>query len=267
MSIRTSSRFGQLDDAAAVDGQQDRDEHAADEQRRLEVPAAADDRRDEHGRGDERPDLHVRSPGRSDGYQGSTATGRGSRPLSATAADRARSTSANSPTTVGPDPQTSAWSAPAPRTSSSVQASSGTSETRGRLEVVEQQVAGRERRARGERGDEVGAARLEGRAGPRQPQPVGLAVDVRGRRAGVASARRGSRTARVGQRVDVLAGAGRQVAPRAHLRRHVGAERRGDLAQQRVVAAPRRRGRRAAAPPPRRPSRRPCRRRPGSACR
>src|SRR5204862_845396 len=107
-----------LDAARAVDGHHHYGDRAADEQGRLEPAAAPREERGARGRGDEPDRPHAAaSPGPA--RSGSATIGRGRRPASATAAPRAASTRAKSPTTVGPEPHTSARSAPAPRRASS----------------------------------------------------------------------------------------------------------------------------------------------------
>ena len=134
----------------------------------------------------------------------------------------------------------------------------GQQRTGRRLEVVDEQRRVGHRRARRERGDEVGAARLELGAAARQAEAVGLAEDVGRREAAVPSARRGCRTA-----------AGRAVRAAPPRLRSPGSAAGGPArgrrrrARARSPAAARRRARpprapRAAAQRRRRPTRRPC---------
>ena len=93
----------QLDHAGAVDRGGDGGDQAADDERRLELVAAPDHDEREHRGGDEPDGLHS-----------------GPRQLRAGSSRRARRDRANRPSTVGPEPEISATSAPASRTRSSV---------------------------------------------------------------------------------------------------------------------------------------------------
>ncbi len=228
--MSSCSRFGQLDEPAPVDERGDRGQSAADQQRRLEATPAPDQEGGQRDGEDDPGGLHSIAP------HGATAIGRGLRSWSRAAAARADSRSPNRPTTVGPDPQTSARRAPTPRAARSASAISGHSERAAGSRSLTMSSSGRSTAA--VETSRRRAARSSGLAW--QAQAIGLAEDVsrrelRGRREDENAVRRRSR-----QRREPLADAGGQVAPRADLRGDVGAELGRDRAQQAVVVDTRR---------------------------
>ena len=108
------------------------------------------------------------APGPRSTRQGTEAPAR-SRPPVHERARRPSDAPQNSPATVGPDPDTNAWSAPASRTAASAGSMSGHSDIAAALEVVDEQAIGQALTG-AERGPQVRAASPQTRARcPRRP--------------------------------------------------------------------------------------------------
>ena len=148
--------------------------------------------------------------------------------------------------------------------SASASSISGHSAARRGLEVVDDQLVGQvggrggHLAQRGRRGRPRRAAGPGGRPRGRRRRSRARACDGQHEHA-VGRRRR--------ERRQALAGAGRQVAPRAHLGGDVGAQPGADLAQERVVVDPRRAGHEPQSGAGVGAAAAPCRRRSGSACR
>ena len=104
----------------------------------------------------------------------------------------------------------------------------GASDTRGRLEVVDEQIVG-QLDLGDERELELGAPGIELGGGPRETEPVGLPVDVGGREAERLRQHQQGVVGERGQRRDDLAGAGAERGAGIELAGDVGAELGGDL--------------------------------------
>ena len=177
-----------MHDAEAVDERGHGDQGAADQQRGLEAPPAPDQEGGE-GDGEDDPDrLHSVAP------HGATAIGRGSRSNRRAAAARAPRRSAKRPTTVGPDPHTSAWWAPDLARRGERLVDLRAQRARRGLEVVDDQLVGQV----GGRGGDLAQPRGEVGRVARQALAVELAVDVGGRELERATGARARRRAPAG---------------------------------------------------------------------
>ena len=171
----------------------------------------------------------------------------------------------NSPATVGPDPDTNAWSAPASRTAESAASISGHSDTAAASSWLTSNRSGR-RTPWLSPDQRSGSVAANSSSLSRSPRRSASAIHL-GRRQPVGQ--RDDHERVNGQwraRLDEIAGAG----PEHETRRRADSGRPRP-ARPRARRPPRRRSAPGAPPsaawPPRRPIRPPCRRRSGSACR